>query len=179
VQVNGKVRARVKVRAGASEADPAAGAFARGLVAACGEALGIWAAVHLTKSREVTSSGPYRWLAHPLYVGSSVMGVGLAIASGSVAVTTLIGLYLATTIGVAIRSEEVFLREKFGGAYDRYRRGGSAEQDRGFSVSQARANREHRAIAGLAFAVLLLVLKAMYDGMFWRTAGTGFVRPGG
>ena len=29
------------------------------------------------KAREVTSSGPYRWFAHPLYVGSSIMGAGL------------------------------------------------------------------------------------------------------
>ena len=38
---------------------------------ACGRAkrCGFWAAGHLHKSREVTSSGPYRWLAHPLYVG--------------------------------------------------------------------------------------------------------------
>ncbi len=53
--------------------------------AIAGEALRIWAAGHLNKSREVTSSGPYRWFAHPLYVGSSIMGVGLAVASGSVA----------------------------------------------------------------------------------------------
>ena len=46
------------------------------LIAALGEALRIWAAGHLHKSREVTSSGPYRWLGHPLYVGSSIMGVG-------------------------------------------------------------------------------------------------------
>ena len=48
---------------------------------ALGEALRIWAAGHLDKAREVTASGPYRWFAHPLYVGSSVMGVGLAVAS--------------------------------------------------------------------------------------------------
>ena len=45
-------------------------------IAACGEAIRVWAAGHLRKSREVTVSGPYRWVAHPLYVGSAVMGVG-------------------------------------------------------------------------------------------------------
>ena len=44
-------------------------------LAAGGEAIRIWAAGHLRKSREVTVSGPYRWCPHPLYVGSSVMGV--------------------------------------------------------------------------------------------------------
>ena len=53
-------------------AQPTAGSLlAGGAVAVVGEALRIWAAGHLNKSREVTSSGPYRWFAHPLYVGSS------------------------------------------------------------------------------------------------------------
>jgi hypothetical protein len=39
---------------------------------------------------------------------------------------------------------------------------------RRFSLQQAIANREHRALAGLAIAVLLLVLKATYNGLFWR-----------
>ena len=53
-------------------------------VALAGEAIRFWAAGHLNKSREVTRSGPYRFVAHPLYLGSSVIGAGLAIASHSV-----------------------------------------------------------------------------------------------
>src|SRR5216683_430178 len=66
-----------------------------GLIAGVGEALRIWAAGHLNKSREVTSSGPYRWLAHPLYIGSSIIGAGLAVASDSVVVTVIVAVYLA------------------------------------------------------------------------------------
>ena len=143
------------------------------LVAIVGESLRIWAAGHLNKSREVTTSGPYRWIGHPLYTGSSIMGVGLAIASGSVIVAALIGVYLVTTITAAIRSEEAFLREKFGDQYDCYRRGSAdslaAAGTRRFSLRQAIANREHRAVVGLAVAVLVLVLKATYNGLFWRT----------
>jgi hypothetical protein len=146
-------------------------------IAAVGETLRIWAAGHLNKSREVTSSGPYRWFAHPLYVGSSVMGAGLAFATASVAVAALIALYLAVTITAAIRSEEAFLRQKFGAEYERYRRGGASTRDaaarsRRFSLTQAIANREHRAVAGLVVAVLLLGVKAAYNGVFWRAAGT-------
>src|SRR5690606_27058596 len=39
---------------------------AGGAIACAGEGLRIWAAGHLNKAREVTTSGPYRWLAHPL-----------------------------------------------------------------------------------------------------------------
>jgi len=146
------------------------------VVAGLGEALRIWAAGHLSKSREVTSSGPYRFFAHPLYVGSSIMGIGLAIASGSLPVAVLILVYLAATIGAAVRSEEAFLRQKFGDQYDRYRRGeigarDSAASTRKFALAQAIANREHRAMGGVVLAVLLLCLKAAYNGSFWRAAG--------
>jgi len=138
-------------------------------IACLGEALRIWAAGHLNKAREVTSSGPYRWFAHPLYVGSSVMGVGLAVATGRVAAAVLIGAYLGATLTAAVRSEEAFLRRAFGDRYDRYRRGGasggSADGNgaRRFSLAQAIANREHRAVAGLLAAMLLLLLKATYN----------------
>ncbi len=144
-------------------------------IAAIGEALRVWASGHLNKSREVTSSGPYRWLAHPLYAGSSIMGLGLAIACRSVVVAVVIALYLAITLTAAIRSEEAFLRRTFGDRYDRYRRGrAEAAADgaaRRFALSQAIANREHRAIVGLLVAMLLLVLKATYNGVFWRGGG--------
>ena len=130
-------------------------------VAIAGEAFRFWAAGHLNKSREVTSSGPYRWCAHPLYVGSGVMGIGLAIASASVIVAVLVVAYLAVTLTAAVKSEEAFLRGKFGRRYESYRRGALPEDGKPqrFSLAQAMANREHRAVAGLALAVLLLALR--------------------
>src|SRR5918994_3370776 len=109
-------------------------------IAVLGEALRIWAAGHLHKSREVTASGPYRWLGHPLYVGSSVMGVGLAVASASVLVTLLIVAYLAATIAAAVKTEEAFLRRQFPDTYERYRAGSSAMVARRFSLERVFAN---------------------------------------
>ena len=148
-------------------AHPSAASLALGsAVALLGESLRIWAAGHLNKSREVTASGPYRWFAHPLYVGSSVMGIGLAIAGGSAVVAALVVTYLGVTITAAIRSEEAFLRGKFGDAYDQYRRAGVVDDARAFSVAQAMANKEYRAVIGLTVAVAVLVLKATYNGAF-------------
>jgi hypothetical protein len=146
------------------------------LIALPGELLRIWAAGHLNKSREVTASGPYRWFAHPLYVGSSVMGGGLAVASGSLAVFAAVAVYLGVTITAAIRSEEAFLRQKFGKRYDEYRRGALRQNDRAaatrrFAVSQVLANHEQRAVGGFVLALLLLALKAAYNDAFWRAAG--------
>jgi F0F1-type ATP synthase membrane subunit c/vacuolar-type H+-ATPase subunit K len=140
-------------------------------IAAAGEALRFWAAGHLHKSREVTTSGPYRWLAHPLYVGSTVLGIGLAVGSASLVVAILIGVYLGITITAAVRTEESFLRDRFGDAYQQYKAGHVPAATRRFSFERAIANGEHRTIAGIAAAVLLLVLKATYNGLFWRTAG--------
>ncbi len=145
-------------------------------IAACGEAIRVWAAGHLNKAREVTSSGPYRFVGHPLYVGSTVIGVGVAVASASIPVAVLIAVYLSATVTAAIKSEEAFLRRTFGEQYELYRRGIEARRAspgaarRRFSVQQAIANREYRAVIGLVIAMLLLALKATYNGMFWRAA---------
>jgi hypothetical protein len=148
--------------------------FVGTLVGLVGEGIRIWAAGHVNKAREVTTSGPYRYVAHPLYVGSSVMGAGLAIASANPLAALLIVLYLAVTLRAAVRSEEAFLRRAFGDQYDRYRGqrapGGKNDDGRRFSLAQAMANREYRAVTGLLAAMLLLALKATYNGAFWRAA---------
>ena len=131
------------------------------LVAAIGEAVRIWAAGHLDKGREVTSSGPYRFTRHPLYVGSSIIGVGFAIACASWIVAIVVAVYLVVTIGSAIRSEEGHLTEKFGGTYPAYRDGLVVDAHRRFSAARVMANREYRALAGLVAALALLAWKAL------------------
>jgi protein-S-isoprenylcysteine O-methyltransferase Ste14 len=151
-------------------AEPTTASMLVGLViAGVGEYLRIWAAGHLNKSREVTSSGPYRWFSHPLYVGSTIMGIGFGIASHSLIAIGLIAFYLATTLRAAISSEEAHLRTVFGDYYDRFKRGEllrDTESHRRFSMRQAIANHEYRAVAGLAIAWLLLFWKATYNWMF-------------
>jgi F0F1-type ATP synthase membrane subunit c/vacuolar-type H+-ATPase subunit K len=112
------------------------------------------------------------------------MGLGLAVACANTVVAVLIAVYLAATLTAAIRSEEAFLRRTFGDQYDLYRSGVAAKRRearsaRRFSLAQAMANREYRAVIGFVIAMLLLVWKATYNGMFWRTAGTHVIRPGG
>jgi len=132
-----------------------------GAIAIAGELLRVWAAGHLEKGREVTVSGPYRLTRHPLYAGSSIMGLGFAIASNSLAAAALAAAYLALTIGAAIRSEERHLTEKFGSAYPDYREGRQQEIARRFSLERAMRNREYRSMAGLAGMLALLIWKAL------------------
>jgi protein-S-isoprenylcysteine O-methyltransferase Ste14 len=130
------------------------------LVAMAGEAVRIWAAGHLEKGREVTQSGPYRFTRHPLYLGSTILGAGLAIACASWIVGVLTAGYLAVTLTAAIHSEEAYLTDKFGPAYPAYRRGAGDPAPRTFSAARAIANREYRAALGVVAALVLLAWKA-------------------
>jgi protein-S-isoprenylcysteine O-methyltransferase Ste14 len=131
------------------------------LVAIAGEAIRVWAAGHLEKGREVTSSGPYRWTGHPLYVGSSVLALGVVIAARSVPIAVLAALYMGSTITAAIRTEEAFLRRTFGDAYDRYQQSGGPLTTRRFSLDRAMRNREYRAVIGVVVGFALLALKVV------------------
>ena len=95
-----------------------------------GLALAVWARVHLAANwgtpmtqkddPELVTSGPYRWVRHPIYTGILAAGAGTAVAldwSWLVAVG-LAAVYFA----YAARVEERFLAERFPDAYPAYRR---------------------------------------------------------
>jgi protein-S-isoprenylcysteine O-methyltransferase Ste14 len=128
-------------------------------IAVIGESIRIWAAGHLEKSKEVTQSGPYRYTRHPLYLGSSLIGIGIATASNSLIAGAIVIAYLALTLTAAMRSEEAHLREKFGDAYDAYAEKRAPKVARSFSWRRAINNREHHTIAGLVSGLLLLAGK--------------------
>ena len=128
-------------------------------VAIVGELIRLWAAGHLEKSKEVTQSGPYRYTRHPLYLGSSLIGIGIAVAANNAMVAALVLTYLALTLTAAMRSEEAHLREKFGDAYDAYAQRRAPRVERTFSVRRALHNREHHTVAGLLAGLLLLSMK--------------------
>ena len=127
-------------------------------IAVAGELIRIWAAGHLEKGREVTASGPYAWTRHPLYLGSTIIGIGLAVGGGTILAAAIVLGYLAVTLTAAIRTEEAHLTEKFGAAYPDYRAGRMSVQRR-FSLQRAVRNREYRA----ALAVLLVL-----GFLFWK-----------
>ncbi|HEV8397832.1 MAG TPA: isoprenylcysteine carboxylmethyltransferase family protein [Vicinamibacterales bacterium] len=143
-------------------ANPTWNSWTRGLVvAAVGEGIRVWAAGHLEKSREVTTSGPYRWMRHPLYVGSSILALGIVIAVRSLVVGVLAAVYLGATLTAAIRTEEAFLRRTFGDSYDRYARAKDYDGARRFSLERAVRNKEYRAVLGTLGGFALLALRLL------------------
>ena len=129
------------------------------LIALIGECFRMWAAGHLEKGREVTRSGPYRLMRHPLYAGSAVIALGIVVAARSVAALVIAVLYMGSTIAAAVRAEEAQMRHAFGSTYDDYQASRAEPMARPFSVARAIRNREHRAIAGLLAGFALLAFK--------------------
>ena len=129
------------------------------LIAVPGEALRVWAAGHLDKGREITRSGPYRFVRHPLYLGSAILGAGFIVAARNWWVAILVGGYLATALVSAMRAEESALDERFAGANTADRDGRADPVERPFSRARVTANRETRAIAGLIAGFLLLFVR--------------------
>lgn len=95
----------------------------------CGSALIVWGTRHLAEnftmsvetksSHKLITTGPYRWVRHPLYSGLLIeaLGVSLFVANWFVA-----GSAAATWALLAVRTriEEDNLVEKFGGEYREY-----------------------------------------------------------
>ena len=131
-----------------------------GAIAMAGEVVRIWAAGHLDKGREVTQSGPYRFMRHPLYAGSAIVAAGMAVASARVGVALIIGAYMAIVVGSAVRHEEENMRTRFGHEYDAYLQSPVTGIQRAFSLARAmRINKEYKAVAGLVAAAVILAAK--------------------
>jgi hypothetical protein len=94
-------------------------------------------------------------------VGSSIMGVGLAVTAASVSVAALVALYLAVTLAAAVRFEARELGQQFGADYAAYRQGRASISARGFSFRQVISNREYRSVAGLCIGLALLWWRAV------------------
>ena len=131
------------------------------VVAVAGEVVRVWAAGHLEKGREVTRTGPYRLMRHPLYVGSVIIAAGVVVACASLIAALVVSAYMIVTIRAAVRTEEAFLRCEFGDTYDHYRASHADPMVRTFSLTRARRNREYRAVSGLGFGFALLALKVL------------------
>jgi protein-S-isoprenylcysteine O-methyltransferase Ste14 len=138
----------------------ASSVLAGAAIAVPGELVRIWAAGHLNRWREVARSGPYRFVRHPLYVGSSIMAAGFAVAAASWPVALLVAVYMVATLTAAVRFEAHELRQQFGADYTAYQQGRAQPVARKFSARQVIANREYRSAAGLVIGLAILWWKS-------------------
>lgn len=73
-------------------------------------------------TQALVTSGIYRWMRNPIYLGDLAFVAGLAVALSSLwYVLATILLFVLLHYGV-VRREERYLAQRFGSAYDGYRR---------------------------------------------------------
>lgn len=97
---------------------------AGGLLLLMGAALRIWSLASLGRhftwttgivaGHSVVTSGPYRYLKHPNYLGNALFAAGIALAAGSRVAWLLVGV-LTVCVIFAARHEAAFLRKHLPG----------------------------------------------------------------
>ncbi|HUY14677.1 MAG TPA: isoprenylcysteine carboxylmethyltransferase family protein [Terriglobia bacterium] len=138
------------------------------IIALIGLVLRGLAAGRLEKNLRLATSGLYSLTRNPLYLGSFLLAVGLAMAGGYLPLgIALVALFLVIYLPV-MRREESFLRQKFGKEFEDYsarvplflpRIGSVKSGTFRFDWTGYRKNREYEAALGFAVISLILILK--------------------
>jgi protein-S-isoprenylcysteine O-methyltransferase Ste14 len=146
------------------------------VVAALGEAVRFWAAGHLLKTKELITSGPYRYTRNPLYFGRLLILTGLCVMCR----LPYYANWILLAAGYAVfflyymprkeRVEPARLRAVHGEAYDRYFRAVPAllptlrpyasGSNLGWSSDRMIRNREVWMVAGILAITLFLLWRS-------------------
>jgi protein-S-isoprenylcysteine O-methyltransferase Ste14 len=82
----------------------------------------LWAKGCLHQEREVTTSGPYRYVRHPFYLGNLLLDAGTVLMSGSVLLMGVFPFWWAAVYIPVMRREEATMAGLFGDQYQVYAR---------------------------------------------------------
>lgn len=142
--------------------------------------LGLWirgyAAGYLHKQSVLTVSGPYAHTRNPLYLGSSVLALGTAVAIRSWISAAIIVAYFAIVYPIVMGREAEELRAQHGVEYDSYAAAVplffprmaaarlSESKTGAFSWAQYKKNHEYEAAVGylLLLGVLLVIWRLRF-----------------
>jgi len=150
-------------------ARPTPGWLLVGLPLACGgELLRLWASGHIEKTKRLATGGPYAHSRNPLYFGSLLIALGVAVACASYWVALAVAAYLVAFYPALLREEQSFLAQTFPDEYAAWaaavplfwpRLAPAGPRVSRFDWQRVRINREWRtALALPLIAALLLAL---------------------
>jgi len=139
-------------------------------VVVIGEALRIWASGHIHKSAQVTCTGPYAMVRHPLYLGHFLIASGFCIAGDSLIAFIIVSISFFIIYIPTWKNEEKNLTELFGDTYTDFMANTPAllpRWNRGvfsgsFSWELVSQHREWNHVTGL-----LVGMVAMFALTFW------------
>ena len=139
---------------------------------AAGLVVRAWAAGHLRRELPLTTSGPYAYVRHPLYLGSALILAGFAAASARLWLAGVcVAYYLLLFLPVILREEaerRALAPERYADYARRvpalvpYRGRVTVEGGRRFTWAVWRANREWRAEIGCALLLGLLTARLLW-----------------
>jgi protein-S-isoprenylcysteine O-methyltransferase Ste14 len=144
---------------------------AGGAIGLAGEAVRLWASGHIDKTRALATGGPYARTRNPLYLGSLVMAVGVAVAAASAWAALAVALYFAAFYPSVMREEARFLRDRFPREYAAWaaevplflpRLTPAGPRATSFSWERVRRNREWRTALALPALAALLWLRGLF-----------------
>ena len=142
------------------------------LIGVVGLAVRAAAAGYLHKQEVLTTAGPYAYTRNPLYLGSSILVLGVAIATRSWISVIILIVYFSLFYSIVMHREANELRARHGVAFDEYAktvplflprlipRARSASTESSFSLAQYEKNHEWQAAVG--FLILLVVLYSLW-----------------
>ena len=130
-----------------------------------GEGVRLWASGHIEKTRSLATGGPYAHSRNPLYAGSLLMALGVAIACASAWVVLAAAVYFLAFYPSVMAEEGAFLAKKFPEEHaawaaevplfwPRLTSGGPRASR--FDPARVRMNREWRTAAALPLLAALL-----------------------
>jgi protein-S-isoprenylcysteine O-methyltransferase Ste14 len=146
--------------------------FYGGLVGLLGLWIRAYAAGYLHKQSVLTVTGPYAHTRNPLYLGSSVLALGAAVATRSWISALILSAYFAGVYAVVMRREERELYAQHGQSFKAYADAvplflprltpakTSGASPGSFSFAQYKKNHEYEAAVG--FLLLLFVLLVIW-----------------
>lgn len=82
----------------------------------------LWANGYAIKMDKLTTSGPYRFVRHPLYVGTMLIAAGFVIMLKTYIAGTLFIFFMVASYYRTVKKEELMLEEKFKGDYLNYKK---------------------------------------------------------
>jgi protein-S-isoprenylcysteine O-methyltransferase Ste14 len=134
-------------------------------LALAGELVRLWASGHIEKTKRLATGGPYAHSRNPLYLGSLLIALGVALACWDLWVVLAVAVYFLAFYPSVMREEAAFLTGKFPVEYAAWAaavplfwpcpapRGPRSSR---FEWARVRANREWRTAAALPLLAALL-----------------------
>ncbi|QAT17457.1 hypothetical protein BU251_06885 [Candidatus Velamenicoccus archaeovorus] len=137
-----------------------------------------WASGYISKSRVLTTAGPYAYVRNPLYLGNFIVGLGVVIVANNMWLLLYYFLGFLILYAGTIREEQQVLEEKFGAAYREYLRSVpmmfpaprrySKADIRPFDIRQSFKNGEFIRVCGF---LLLAVFLFLWFSLFVKREG--------